>query len=124
MTETTTRIRWEPTEHGGFIGHVGTLDPWVLQIWRPDDSGVLRLDSTLPGQFGCHVENTDPKPLKAEAERWLEEFVASLGAVFPNETDPFGPEAYKSHTPGCMCWDCQAAREEAAKAAGTETADA
>ena len=36
-----------------------------------------------------------------------------------SEADPdFGPEAYKSHAPGCQCWDCQGAREEAAKAAG------
>jgi hypothetical protein len=24
----------------------------------------------------------------------------------------FGPEAYKSHRPGCECWDCKAARED------------
>ena len=36
--------------------------------------------------------------------------------------DPdFGPEAYLSHTPGCVCWDCQAARKLVTPAAGTET---
>jgi len=29
------------------------------------------------------------------------------------ESDPFGPDAYKSHSPGCQCWDCRAAREVA-----------
>jgi hypothetical protein len=24
----------------------------------------------------------------------------------------FGPEAYKSHRPGCECWDCKAARKD------------
>ena len=38
------------------------------------------------------------------------------------EDDPdFGPEAYKTHQPACVCWDCQGAREEAAPAAGETT---
>ena len=33
-------------------------------------------------------------------------------AEFAGDPD-FGPEAYRNHQPGCECWDCKAAREEA-----------
>lgn len=41
------------------------------------------------------------------------------GSDSEHEKDcPFGPEAYKSHRPGCDCWDCEAERcEEALEAA-------
>ena len=96
MTETTgtKRIRWEPTEYGGFAGYVGTLVPWAFQIYQPtprDDQ--WRLQAQLPGALGYVADPDDPEKLKAEAERWLAEFAASLGAVFPDEADPFGPEA-------------------------------
>ena len=84
MTET--RIRWEPAKYGGWTGHVGTLDPWLFQIWQVDGpDSPWRLDSALPGQFGYHVDHPDTKALKLHAERWLEEFAASLGAIFPDE---------------------------------------
>ena len=85
MTE---RIRWEPTEYSGFVGYC-TDDPsiadWMFQVWKTG-TGKWQLDSTLPGQFGRHVyDDNDPGPLKAEAERWLAEFVTGLGAIFPEE---------------------------------------
>ena len=89
MTETTARIRWEPTKYGGWTGHVGTIDGFVFQVWKPAPLGEepWRLESNLPGDFGRITVNADPDWLKAEAERWLGEFVTSLGASFEAEDD-------------------------------------
>ena len=82
---TTDRIRWEPTKNGGFEGYVGTLEPSAFTIWK------YRSDVawwTLTGNLGAMREcphGDDPEALKAEAERWLERFVSSLGAVFPED---------------------------------------
>jgi hypothetical protein len=87
MTETTTRIRWEPTKYGGWTGHVGTLEGHAFQVWEtPADTGVgpWRLESSLPGNFWRKLDGTDPGELKGVAEAWLAEFVTSLGAVFPD----------------------------------------
>ena len=49
-------------------------------------------------------------------------YLANLGDVADDQAarqqreasgDPFGPEAYKRHRPGCTCWDCQAAQDDA-----------
>ena len=55
-----------------------------------DDVGVLVADpdegvlvTLLPGMEDKRYCSKDEKDLKAEAERWLEEFAASLGAIFP-----------------------------------------
>ncbi len=78
------RIRWGPNSRGGFLGHVGTAEPWAFQIWKPGDETLeWRLISALFGQHGRRFDNDDSDTLKAEAERWLEEFACSLGAVFP-----------------------------------------
>lgn len=82
------RIRWEPTECGGWTGHVGTRPEtdWLFQIWSAAAvGGDWQLDSTLPGRFGQFSRADAPATLKAEAERWLEEFISSLGAIFPDE---------------------------------------
>lgn len=86
----TPRIRWESNGAGvqldGWCGYVATMKPWAFQIWDPDTSqGLWRLDSALLGQFAYHVDHPDPEALKLHAERWLEQFVSSLGAVFPPE---------------------------------------
>lgn len=84
----TKRIRWEDNGYGGQCGYVGTLKPWAFQIWRPDpESEHGRLDSVLPGQF-ARCAWSDGTDLKAEAERWLEQFASSLGAVFPEDEQP------------------------------------
>ena len=137
MTE---RIRWREAEHGNLVGHVGTLDGRVFKIQRPVLAGERWvLTTTLPDWLD-EVKGGSVSLLKSTAEAWLAEFVSSLGASFPPapaadpdceecgfglprhdrdcSRDPFGPEAYKSHRSGCVCWDCQAAREEAATAAG------
>ena len=84
MTE---RIRWEPTKHRGWTGHVGTIDGFVFQVWKPAPFGEkpYRLESSLPGGFGRVADGTDPDDLKAEAERRLAEFTSHLGAIFPAE---------------------------------------
>jgi hypothetical protein len=82
-----TRIRWEPNGHSAFLGYVGTLtdSDWLFQVWRLDAvTGTWRLSSSLAGQFGWDLDHDGPDELKAEAERWLERFVASLGAVLPD----------------------------------------
>jgi hypothetical protein len=83
MTE---RIGWVPTQYGGYTGHVGTLEPWLFQIWHPEPgkNHIWQLDTALPGmQFTrSGVRSGGVPTLKAEAEKWLAEFVASLGAEF------------------------------------------
>jgi hypothetical protein len=105
----TDRIRWEPAEHGGWIGYAGTLKPFIFQIheacaWKvPDLIDGLALASTLPGDLGHYVRGTDPDRLKAEAERWLEEFASSLGAIFPEGECPecgFRPPTH-THDKNC-----------------------
>jgi hypothetical protein len=84
MTETTARIRWEPTKYGGWTGHVGTLEPWPFRIHKPVLAGQRwMLTATLPGALD-DVRAGTPDDLKAEAEGWLAGFVSSIGAVFPD----------------------------------------
>lgn len=81
----TERIRWEPTNYGGWIGHVGTLEPWAFQIFKTGLGYVgWSLTAQLPGSLGKGCQNDDPDELKAKAERWLAEFISSLGAIFPD----------------------------------------
>ena len=85
MTETTARIRWEPTKYGGWTGHVGSLESWAFQIFKTGLGYVgWSLTAQLPGSLGEGCQSDDPDELKAKAERWLEEFVVSLGAIFPD----------------------------------------
>ena len=86
MTET--RIRWSDDPAVCFvacIGSVGTVDPAVFQIFAPDRMAVeWILTTSLPGMEDKRHYGDSADELKAEAERWLEEFTASLGAVFPD----------------------------------------
>lgn len=87
MTETK-RIRWEPTGNGGFEGYVGTLEACAFVIWKYNaDAAWWTLTGQMVAMRTC-PHGDDPEPLKAEAERWLEEFVSSLGAVFPEDEEP------------------------------------
>ena len=88
MTET--RIRWEAGQFGNLVGYAGTVESWVFQVWHisDDEDSHWSLISSLPdAQNWNAADPDDPEPLKAEAERWLTEFVSSLGAVFPAEPD-------------------------------------
>ena len=86
----TARIRWEPTRNGGFDGYVGTLEPCAFTIWKYNSDMAWW---TLTGQIGAMREcphGDDPDKLKTEAEQWLERFVSSLGASFPEDEYQFG----------------------------------
>ena len=87
MTET--RIRWEYAE-GGMDGYVGTLVPPAFRICDAAPAGATWV---LMAEFpGDAILGDDMEELKAEAERWLERFVSSLGAVFPDDEDEFSDE--------------------------------
>jgi hypothetical protein len=83
MTETTARIRWQETSLGEFAGRVGTLR-WLAFQMRPPayDGGAWQLTSYIPGSIGNATYYDDREDAEAEAERWLAEFVSSLGASF------------------------------------------
>ena len=80
------RIRWQP-ETGHIRGYVGETDPLRLTIFGPEgDCDWWTLTAWIPGVAGGSTATAgDPDDLKAEAERWLERFVHSLGAAFPDE---------------------------------------
>ena len=114
-----TRIRWGTPVPGSLAtlaGYVGTLDADLFKIFEPypGEDGWL-LTSTLPGLLGYRrfkVEpDVGPDRLKAEAEHWLEEFVSSLGAIFPpaaavselcTDRGPKDP-AWHDDCSGCGC---------------------
>jgi hypothetical protein len=84
----TGRIRWtEDTVLHVWSGHAGTLAAQLFSIAAPlfETQGYL-LMSRLPGMdFSCSRAGLEAA--QDEAERWLEEFVSSLGAVFPEPID-------------------------------------
>ncbi len=103
MTETT-RIRWHHVDGTvvEWFGYVGTVTETALfQILHPvakPTEAIMgsRFDewalcTTFPGESakaryaGDRDGTKAVTELKAEAERWLEEFAASLGAIFPPE---------------------------------------
>ncbi|HLJ99532.1 MAG TPA: hypothetical protein VKU39_06445 [Streptosporangiaceae bacterium] len=95
----TARIRWEATPLGSPAGHVGTIDGSLFSIWIPPQaSGEWVLTSELPGTEGKRCYGDEPEALKAEAERWLEEFVSSLGASFGEPEDAAITSAARSFT--------------------------
>ena len=106
------RIRWEDNEHrwddgGSILGHVGTFDGWLFQIAQassdPGDE-ALALMLQLPGVSVAEIsQGGNPEAIKAEAERWLSGFVASLGAIFPEGECPecgFRPPTH-THDKNC-----------------------
>lgn len=95
MTGTAPRLRWYEGNAGdltAFRATVDTSSACLFKILRPS-SGYpdWALVTQLPGaQSEARYAEDGPEAiekLKAEAERWLVECVASLGAVFP---DPEG----------------------------------
>ena len=90
MTETE-RIRWEDKEPGNgdvynvaSIGCAGTAEEAAFIIYTPDElhAGWLLSVRLVPGGLFLYADT--PDGLKVKAERWLERFVGSLGAVFPD----------------------------------------
>jgi len=76
----TGHIRWTD-EPRTFVGYVGEIEPYLFQIWGSSDGSRWMLLSSLPGAL-TGSESDDPDELKATAERWLEQFISSLGASF------------------------------------------
>ena len=91
MTEI--RIRWSDEPASCIVactGSVGTVDPAVFQIFAPDHMAVeWILATSLPGMEESRSYRDGPAELKADAEGWLSEFVASLGAIFPEDAYEF-----------------------------------
>jgi len=75
------RIRWQERGTGGWDGFAGTN--WLFTI-HPPARGRHTLFTDLP-LASVRIRDADPDVLKATAERWLAEFVASLGAQFTEE---------------------------------------
>ena len=83
MTETG-RIRWQDDGlSGNYVGYVGTLTESAFRIYSPDTAHETWLLSVRVAAGSEFFYGDGLEPLKAEAERWLAEFVSSLGAVFP-----------------------------------------
>ena len=82
------RIRWQETPLGMIGGHVGTVEARLFSVWRSlQASGEWVLTTDLPGMQAVRRYGDGPGELKAEAERLLSAFVASLGAHFPGTAD-------------------------------------
>jgi hypothetical protein len=79
------RITWSQGRHG-MEGHVGTYGKAFTIYWHTARSDpAWTLTSSLPGFVGREVKRDDQDELKAVAEQWLRDLVASLGAAFPGE---------------------------------------
>jgi hypothetical protein len=78
------RIRWhEETDPPGFTGYVGTVSDFLFRAYDPAGSETEHmLTAYMPG-YTTRGSYGTPDEVKAEAETWLTEFTASLGAVFP-----------------------------------------
>ena len=88
------RIRWtDEPETGDAEGSVGTLEPvmFYIDIVNEADTDLWVLTTKLPGmeREPYRLYRSDRDILKAAAERWLEEFTSSLGAVFPEPAFEF-----------------------------------
>jgi len=77
------RIRWEPNGDGDILmGYIGTRPGVAFRIYAPSHRDCRWLLSVRLIEGGKFIYDDGPDDLKAEAERWLEEFVSSLGASF------------------------------------------
>jgi hypothetical protein len=80
------RIRWadeSPQEFVTLAGYIGTRDEPAFRIFGPDAVNCRWLLSVRLAAASEFIYGSGPDELKATAERWLEEFVSSLGASFP-----------------------------------------
>lgn len=83
MTE---RIRWaDETVNGHLVtaGYVGTFAEAAFRLYGPEGAQERWLLATRLIAGTGFIPADTPDDLKAEAERWLEQFVSSLGAHFP-----------------------------------------
>lgn len=79
----TGRIRWHDTETGNLIGYAGSVGDWLFRAFPTSDGDSWCLFTQFPGTIGENRSCPGLDKVKAEAEHWLEEFVSSLGAIFP-----------------------------------------
>lgn len=91
------RIRWHETETGDLIGYAGSAGDWLFRAFQTDHTiDEWCVFTQFPGCIGENRTRCGLDEMKAEAERWLEEFAASIGAVFPKQpgtSEVFGPFA-------------------------------
>lgn len=80
MTE---RIRWN--DGNDIEGHAGAIGPFAFRIQRMYAGERWLLTAELLSMGFKHDRADNLEALKATAERWLSEFVSSLGASFPAE---------------------------------------
>ena len=86
----TGRIRWENDgQSGNYVGYVGTLPESAFRIYSPDTAHENWLLSVRVAAGRKFFYGDGPEPLEVEAEQWLEQFVASLGAIFPEDAYEF-----------------------------------
>jgi hypothetical protein len=71
-------------------------------------------DRDLPGAVGY------VRWLEGERGRLLGLLNEARIADPSDVTDPFGASAFRGHSPGCICPDCEGAREDAASTAGED----
>ncbi len=79
------RIHWIKNKYGDYIGGVNRQGGLFSITWhtkRDDPNWLLR--TTLPSMGHLRAKDDDENMLKLEAEAWLADFVASLGAAFPD----------------------------------------
>ena len=81
-TPETGRIRWNDTNP---IVKAGLFGPFSFTILKIGTEPGWRLTAELPGLGRKNADSDNPDDLKAEAERWLEEFITSLGASFGSD---------------------------------------
>ncbi len=96
----TKRVRWRAGDRDEIVawfGYAGTVNTCLFQILRPLKNGTpghrfddWALCATFPGARSARYAYSLEAPqaveeLKEQAERWLEEFAASLGASFRSQ---------------------------------------
>lgn len=88
------RIRWNDGDE--ITGSTGVLGPLTFRIVRVYLDAKWMLLAHGIGMDSRQGRSYERDELKAEAERWLEEFVSSLGVIFP---DPELPECHRCEKP-------------------------
>lgn len=85
----TGRIRWEPNADGDVLmGYIGSRPGIAFRIYAPDHQNcqwLLSVRLVADAKFIYASDRDEAKAipeLKNRAERWLEEFTSSLGAIF------------------------------------------
>ncbi|MEU4410719.1 hypothetical protein AB0F88_39965 [Streptosporangium sp. NPDC023963] len=81
------RIVWTTTNYGTENGHVGSRSLFAIEDNSTSGKPSFRLHTDLPVSGVRSWRSTSSERLQAHAETVLADFVASLGAVFPTDTE-------------------------------------